>query len=174
MKKISRHGKERIEERLGLDFNNKILFKNALMYGFSKENFSEDLYMFLYNKTLKGAKIKVYKDFIFVISKNKKKLITTYPIPKCFLPLENFFINTGKSKLLYFTEEFINKEVVLELNNNMKIHGTLKYFYGKYFAEKIVIKCQDNQYYIINSNIIDNIYINMNAITEELFKEFCF
>lgn len=169
MKKITKHGKIRIEERLGKEFNNKNLLKAVFKYGYPKEFFSPEFYRYLNNKSKKGSHIKVYNGFVFIISKSKNTLITTYPIPERFLPIENHLINPGKSKLLYFPYNFMNKDVSIILKDKQIINGRIKYFLGNNITEEIVL---DSHIYI-NVDLIDNIFIDFENVTQELANIFC-
>ena len=169
MKIISKHGQKRIKERLGNRLNRQKLLKNVLRYGNLKEHFEGEFYDYLYNKSLKGAYIKIYKNFIFVISKSKKTLITTYPIPEMFLPIEKYHINSRKSKLLYFPDIFYNKNVIIQLKDKQIIKGKVRCILGNNIANELVL----DSHIFINVDLIDDIFIDFDVITEELETVFC-
>ena len=59
----------------------KSLFKQALLNGKSPTDVKDDkLRRFMMSK--KNCKVKVYKDYIFIYSKNSHQLYTLYQLPK--------------------------------------------------------------------------------------------
>ena len=82
--KVSRHGKMRMRERT--PFNHKertTLFKKALTLGkapYSIKN--EELKQYLYSKEKYNSKVKLYNGYVFIHSKNAKRLYTMYELPE--------------------------------------------------------------------------------------------
>ena len=81
--KISLHGKLRMTERAKLDSrNHKPFFANALRLGVSPENMKDGpIKEFLLNKEKQNCKTKLYRGYVFIYSKNSKRLYTMYKLP---------------------------------------------------------------------------------------------
>lgn len=79
--KLSLHSKYRMRERT--DFNHrerKNLFKEALMKGKSPHDIKDvKIKAFLMSKP--NCKIKLYKGYVFIYSKNSHQLYTMYKLP---------------------------------------------------------------------------------------------
>lgn len=95
--KLSIHSKQRMRERT--PFNSKErrgLFREALLYGKSPvEIDNERLKNYLLSKP--KCKVKAYRGYIFIYSKNSKRLYTMYEIPERFKSGENGLKQVQKS-----------------------------------------------------------------------------
>ena len=82
--KLSQHSKQRMRERTNLNHQERrMLFRHALDNGKSPQEIKdENLKSYLKEKG--NCKIKIYKGYIFIYSKNGKQLYTMYEIPKQF------------------------------------------------------------------------------------------
>lgn len=82
--KLSQHSKLRIRERT--TFNHKErrqLFKNALQNGKSINDIKDKrVRNFINSKQQYNSKIKLYKDYVFIYSKNSHQLYTMYELPE--------------------------------------------------------------------------------------------
>ena len=82
--KLSQHSKLRIRERT--TFNHKErrqLFKNALQNGKSSNDIKDKrVRNFINSKQQYNSKIKLYKDYVFIYSKNSHQLYTMYELPE--------------------------------------------------------------------------------------------
>ena len=82
--KLSKHSKIRMKERT--DYNHqerKTLFQKALQYGKSANDIKDNkLKNYLMSKP--SCKVKLYKDYVFIYSKNSKRLYTMYKLPEEF------------------------------------------------------------------------------------------
>lgn len=82
--KLSQHSKLRIRERT--TFNHKErrqLFKNALQNGKSINDIEDKrVRNFVNSKQQYNSKIKLYKDYVFIYSKNSHQLYTMYELPE--------------------------------------------------------------------------------------------
>lgn len=78
--KLSKHSIERMEERTELDKGNfKEFYRNALRKGKSWEQLKDgELKQFLKSREFWNCKVKYYKGYIFVYSRNSKQLYTMY------------------------------------------------------------------------------------------------
>ena len=83
--KITKHASIRMKERT--KFNHKeryYLFKKAIKYGKNPQDIKdESLQGYMYSKR-RNAYIKLYRGYIFIYSRNTKRLYTMYELPKCF------------------------------------------------------------------------------------------
>ncbi len=81
--KLSKHSKLRLRERT--DYNHKErrqLFKDALKYGKTFDQIKDEkIKKFIKDRTGK-CKVKLYKDYVFIYSKNSHLLYTMYALPK--------------------------------------------------------------------------------------------
>ena len=82
--RITRHAKERMNERADINKKNqKQFFRGALNHGKSYgEIKDEEMRKHLMSLESTGCKAKVYKGYIFIHSKNGKTLYTMYKIPE--------------------------------------------------------------------------------------------
>lgn len=92
--RVSKHAKARINERVDSIYRACALSRIASRNGYSKGMFQGDFQKYLLRKSVTGARVKVYKDNIYIFGKNSKKLITTYSVPKRFLPVEQYMLDS--------------------------------------------------------------------------------
>lgn len=77
--KLSKHSLERIKERANINANQKAFFRNALDKGKSPgEIKNEKIRVYLMSKETWRSKVKLYKGYVFIYSKNNKRLYTMY------------------------------------------------------------------------------------------------
>ena len=83
--KLSKHSKQRMIERTNFNHDERRkLFQNALRYGKVPHNMKEGpLKQYLMSKQWK-CKVKLYKGYVFIYSKNSKILYTMYELPEKF------------------------------------------------------------------------------------------
>ena len=89
--KISNHAKMRMRERTEMNHQERRkLFRHALLYGKSPGNLKEGVVRdFLELKENKGGcKVKLYKGYLFLYSKNSHQLYTMYKCPENILKNE--------------------------------------------------------------------------------------
>ena len=83
--KLRNHSKQRMKERT--DYNHKdrrTLFRNALDNGLSIGNIKDErLKQYIMSKG--NCKVKIYKGYIFIYSKNSKRLYTMYKLKDKYL-----------------------------------------------------------------------------------------
>lgn len=81
--KLSHHSKLRMSQRANIPkHEQKAFFRSALTYGKSSSEINDKpLKQFLISQEYR-AKVKLYKGYIFIYSKNSKKLYTVYELPK--------------------------------------------------------------------------------------------
>lgn len=85
--RLSQHSKLRMRQRTNLNHNERRqLFKLALQHGESvKEIKDKKIKEYLAPKQRYNSKIKLYQNYVFIYSKNSKRLYTMYKLPKEFL-----------------------------------------------------------------------------------------
>lgn len=120
---VSSHGKTRMQERLNVYNTYKSTISNVRIKGKSVEYFHGPLYYYLTRK--KKGQIWVYKNNIYVFGTkyNKKKLITVFPVPKRYLPVEKFLIGEATRKKVTVINVNAGKKVIIIMKNGDKIEG---------------------------------------------------
>ena len=81
--KLSKHSKDRMKQRVGIKSEKiaKNFFKNALKNGVSPEQVEDSLLrQRLKSREKYNSKVKLYKGWVFVYSKNSKQLYTMYKL----------------------------------------------------------------------------------------------
>ena len=83
--KLSNHSKIRMRERTAFNSQERYsLFREALQYGKSLNQIEDkELKNYIWSKS-RYCKIKVYKGYMFLYSKNSHQLYTMYKIPERF------------------------------------------------------------------------------------------
>lgn len=77
--KLSKHSIQRMKERANVVCNQTRFFRNALLYGKSPSQITDiNLKNKLKQKEKWNSKVKLYKNYIFIYSKNEKQLYTMY------------------------------------------------------------------------------------------------
>lgn len=90
---ITHHAKERTLERTDYSLTElKNKSQNALKHGYRIRAFGGQLHDYLLNKQLRGANylIRVYENNIYVFDAKRKRMLTIYPVPEEYLPVENY------------------------------------------------------------------------------------
>lgn len=99
MPQITQHGKIRMRERIHPSQRKITLFNLAKKYGYVAKDFIPPLSHYLQSKSEgKKKKVKIYQNNVFIYSKNTKKLITVFPVPEKYQPINQFFISHPKTK----------------------------------------------------------------------------
>lgn len=79
--KLSKHSIERMKERANVSSNQINFFKNALRYGLSVNQIEdEELKKRLQGRIKYNSKLKYYKGYVFIYSRNAKRLYTMYKL----------------------------------------------------------------------------------------------
>lgn len=82
--KLSNHSKIRMKERTNYNHQErKTLFQKALQYGKSANDI-KDKKLKTYLMSKPSCKVKLYNGYIFIYSKNSKRLYTMYKLPDEF------------------------------------------------------------------------------------------
>lgn len=87
--KISNHGKVRMKERTNLNHKERRhLFRKALDKGKNVQDIKdEEVKRYVKNRE-NNCKIKLYEDYLYIYSKNSKRLYTMYRLPEEYLGRE--------------------------------------------------------------------------------------
>lgn len=91
MKKITKHGIKRLKQRNKNQCRNGIA-NIAKKCGKTKRYFDGEFYEYLLTKSSRDCIVKAYKNDIYIYARTSKKLITTYPVPKKFIPTEQYLL----------------------------------------------------------------------------------
>ena len=88
--KLSKHSKLRMKERTEFNHNErKRLFRDALNNGLDWGGMKDcPLKDYLRDISERNCKVKAYKGYVFIYSKNGSQLYTMYKLPKKFLEKE--------------------------------------------------------------------------------------
>lgn len=171
MKRVTKHGKKRLKQR-NINQGRNGISNNARMYGKTKRYFDGEFYEYLLNKSSRGCSIKVYKNDIYIYGKTSKNLITTYPIPEKYLPVEQYLIEDDKRYVIENISRYSNKDVIITLKNNVIIKGIIidKIYNELMQLYETIVKAND---YIINLSIdyIKKIELDYDEFNSELLQE---
>lgn len=81
--KLTKHSKLRMKQRTNLNHSQrKLLFRNALLKGLSPDKVKDEKTKRYMNSKGKRCKIKLYKGYFFLYSKNSHLLYTMYKVPE--------------------------------------------------------------------------------------------
>ena len=116
--KISHHAKQRASERLDVNrkFERDKLFKRALRYGHPISEFAGDFENYLSGKKrARNTGVKVYDGNVYIY--RNQTVITVFPVPEKYLPIEEHYASYIKNNplLMKLYEVVDKKDVVLEL-----------------------------------------------------------
>lgn len=79
--KLTKHSIERMKERANITSNQISFFRNALRYGKSIAEINDEILKQRLQSRIKyNCKIKYYKGYVFIYSKNSKRLYTMYKL----------------------------------------------------------------------------------------------
>lgn len=165
--RITKHGKRRIRERVDSIHNTNALARIVSKNGKSKGMYQGKFHQYLLSKSSSGARIKVYQNNIYILSKNTKRLITTYPVPEKYLPTEQFEISDEILILSNKVKMYLNKPVIIELNNGEKVKGYIDGDYDPEVMSKFILTTDDDNL-LIELNEIMNIDLDFELMSEEL------
>ena len=90
---ITHHAKERTLERTSYSLSElKSKSQYAFKHGYKIRAFSGELYDYLYTKQIRGANyiVRVFENNIYIFDAKLKRMLTIYPVPEEYLPVENY------------------------------------------------------------------------------------
>lgn len=171
MKRVTRHGRKRLKQR-NINQGRNGISNNARMYGKTKRYFEGEFYEYLLSKSSRGCSVKVYKNDIYIYGKTSKNLITTYPIPEKFLPVEQYLIEEDKMRVIDNAKKFSNKDVIITLKNNIIVKGIIieRVYNDLMQLFETLVKINNNT---INLSIdyIDKIELDYDEFNNQLLEE---
>lgn len=172
MGKLTKHGVKRFKQRVNTEQNISVAYKKALREGLNKEDFTGEFYQYLLEKTHSGKRLKIFKDKIYVSTRNSKKFVTVFDIPSKYIPIDQYMITENKKEILYYPEYYINKDVSIKLENDIIIKGILdKVEYEENISQKFIVKLHSEDVLIeVEAKDIDNIIIDTDYLNEELYS----
>ena len=92
-KKITKHGKKRLRERQNIGANSGTLLRSVKLNAKSMYEYQGKFFQYLRSKYDKyNTTVKVHGDNVYIFSRGRKKLITTYPVPEKYLPTSDYKI----------------------------------------------------------------------------------
>ena len=147
--KLTYHSKLRLSQRTNVNRKNqKEFFRNALRKGKSWNELKEGkLKKYLQSKENHNCKVKVYRDYIFVYSKNNKILYTVYEVPDKVLEIKNKKTNIDKPVYMYNLDGKLIKK--FESTNECAIYFNKNQEYIKYNLRKYDKIRKDKKWYRI-------------------------
>ena len=97
-KPITNHAKERTLERTDMtlvDVKKASAF--AYKHGYKVRHFKGEFYEYLNSKQIRGSNfiIRVYENNVYIFDAHLKRMLTIYPVPLEFLPVENWLCEEG-------------------------------------------------------------------------------
>lgn len=143
--RLTKHGKRRIRERVDTIYKDNNLVRIVSKNGKSKNIYQGSFRQYLENKTKSGIKLKIYNNNIYILSKNTSRLITTYPIPDKYIPIEQYEISEEMQYILYMVIKNKNTPVIIELKNGNIYKGYIEKESLSNIITKITIKKNDER-----------------------------
>ena len=125
-RRYTNHGKKRVIERVDTNLKSSTLVHNASQYGKSINEYKGKFKQYLLSKDRPRNRIKIYNNNLFVFSKNSKRLITVYPVPEKYIPLEKYEVAEEILSLNNKLKTLSNFPVVVELKNKGLKSGYLE------------------------------------------------
>jgi hypothetical protein len=84
--KLSEHSKQRMKQRTDYNHKQRVrLFADAIMYGKSPNDFKDNKELRDFLLSRKNCKVKLYKNYVFIYSKNSHRLYTMYKLPEKYI-----------------------------------------------------------------------------------------
>lgn len=113
----TKHGVDRYHSRIKNigDIDSKL--KHIKKVGHSMDCYFGDFYKYLYGKNAKSNNLIVFEDNLYIFDRTFNFLITTYPVPKKFIPTRKYFLSTTKKNIIDNIADYINKIIVINYFN---------------------------------------------------------
>ncbi len=146
--RVTSHGKKRMQERVNVYNNYKMTIRNVMNKGKTVDYYKGAFYYYLTRR--KKGYIRVYNNRIYVFGSryNKKRLITVFPVPEKYLPLDKYEINADIKRMVKVINEKVGMKVSITLKNDKVILGTSCPYEGL-SQMAIRIKTLDDKYLTI-------------------------
>lgn len=165
--RITQHGKLRVKERTNTYKRGSTLSRLAYQNGKTKNYYQGKFRQYLISKSARKAKIKVYKDNIYIFSKNTKRLITTYSIPQKYLPVEQYEITKELIDLSNKIKMLTSSSVIVTYKNGDEIRGYIDDDYNPQFMNKFILITEEKDI-LVDLNEIEDINIDEEWLSKEL------
>lgn len=172
MKKVTKHGKKRLKQR-NINKGKNGISLSAKAKGKTKFYYEGEFYDYLETKASEGKIVKVYKNDIYIYSRNSNNLITTYPVPNKFIPVEQFLMENRKRYVIENIKVFYNRDCKVTLKDNTIIKGiiTSKLYNEKDYLIGIVITDQSKNDFEILIDDIESVDLNNEDFTRQIAEE---
>jgi len=121
--RITKHGKRRIAERTNFNYKGNYLTRIVSRNGKSKGMYQGAFHQYLTTKSKNGSIVKVYQGNIYILSKNSRRLITTYSIPEKYMPVEQYEIKSKREQIITIINNNLNKQLIIELKTGNVFKG---------------------------------------------------
>lgn len=125
-KKVTTHGKYRIRERVDSNANLSSLRHQVLNSGKNVYDYNGKFFQYLMSKERNDRYMpKVYKNNIYIFTKNSKRIITTYQIPEKYLPLVNYEIPKKAKEIRNLLVKYNDKYINIFLKDSSVYYGKI-------------------------------------------------
>lgn len=172
MKKVTKHGRKRLKERNN-DCGRNGIFSLAKIRGMMSLSFEGEFHGYLESKMNRGAMVKVYKNNIYIYSKGAKNLITTYPVPERFLPIEQYLIHNDRKQIKQNIRLYFNMDCIITLLDKEIIKGNIenKLYNDDGYTIGIIVRDKDFNEYEIMLDDIEKVELDNEEFNRELVLE---
>ncbi len=154
MKQLTYHGRRRVKERIEINEREAVFVKRVSRDGKTPNMYKGDFYKYLCTKK-RGARIKVYREYIYILSKTSRKLITMYKVPLKYLPTKKYEIPRSVISKTMMVNSFLNRKVKVYLKDDSVYFG--------YILEEFVANETDDVAFVCGEEIV---YLNINDIVK--------
>lgn len=129
--KVTKHGKRRLKERLNIFNAYATEMKTIKVNGKRMHNYKGKFFYYLHSKN--NGEIRVYKDNVFFFGggRRNKKLITVFPVPKKYLPIEKYEIEADVLEKVLEINKLEGQNIEVLLNNDLKLYGKVIFDWHK-------------------------------------------
>ena len=136
-KKITHHARQRLNERVNLTKKRTSIANIAYCKGLTPLQYRGTFFQYL---STKKGKVKVYHDYIYIFSKARKRLITVFPIPQKYLPVDKYKIPLEIINLANKINSLNSVNVKIITKDNLIVEGILIDFFRPQTMQKVRIK----------------------------------
>lgn len=100
-----------------------------------------------------------------------KKLITTYPVPKKFIPTEQYLLEKEKRYVIENIVKYLNKNVIITLKNGEQIQGIILDKIKNNLLQicEVILKINE-QNMLLEVDNIEKIELDYDTFNKEIMK----
>lgn len=171
MKKVTKHGRKRLKER-NINQGRNGIYTSARLRGKTSFFFEREFRDYLESRMSSGVQVKVYKNNIYIYSRNSKNLITTYPVPEKYLPVEQYLVDNNKRYAIENIRVYYRKDCIITLKDGEVIKGIIECKLFDDYGHLIGIIVNDKEFFEYQIMIDDILSVQLN--TEDFNKELIF